>query len=109
MKTLPEESDDPMGDLTPSLTRRAPVGLVKWEARQPRKSKDRTQKESKELCCALGSEPLPVVWFGVFDQGLGLGGPGVKPAVKPGSKGHSLLGTPTFRFGLVRGRSLKLK
>merc|ERR1712137_515949 len=26
-----EELDDPMGDMTPSLTRRAPVGLVKWE------------------------------------------------------------------------------
>ena len=72
-ETLPEESDDPMGDLTPSLTRRAPVGLVKWEARQPRKSQGpNPKKESKELCCALGSKPLPVVWFGVFDQGLGL-------------------------------------
>lgn len=28
-----EENDDPMGDMTPSLTRRAPVGLVKWEVR----------------------------------------------------------------------------
>jgi len=26
-----EESDDSMGDFTPSLTRRAPVGLVRWE------------------------------------------------------------------------------
>lgn len=31
-----EESDDPMGDLTPSLSRRAPVGLVKWEVRDGR-------------------------------------------------------------------------
>ena len=27
------EGDDPMGDLTPSLTRRAPVGMVKWEVK----------------------------------------------------------------------------
>merc|ERR1711920_1049467 len=26
-----EEADDPMGDMTPSLTRRAPLGLVRWE------------------------------------------------------------------------------
>mmetsp|Transcript_47673 Transcript_47673/g.77337 ORF Transcript_47673/g.77337 Transcript_47673/m.77337 type:complete len:230 (+) Transcript_47673:830-1519(+) len=31
-----EESDDPMGDLTPSLSRRAPLGLVKWEVRDGR-------------------------------------------------------------------------
>merc|ERR1712083_875153 len=26
-----EEADDPMGDMTPSLTRREPLGLVRWE------------------------------------------------------------------------------
>mmetsp|Transcript_39024 Transcript_39024/g.112065 ORF Transcript_39024/g.112065 Transcript_39024/m.112065 type:complete len:292 (+) Transcript_39024:153-1028(+) len=28
-----EETDDPMADMTPSLTRRAPTGLVKWEVK----------------------------------------------------------------------------
>lgn len=28
-----EELDDPMGDMTPSLTRRAPVGLIRWEVK----------------------------------------------------------------------------
>lgn len=28
-----EESDDPMADMTPSLTRRVPMGLVKWEVK----------------------------------------------------------------------------
>lgn len=28
-----EEADDPMGDMTPSLTRRAPLGLVRWEVK----------------------------------------------------------------------------
>jgi len=31
-----EESDDPMGEMTPSLTRRAPIGLVKWEVKDGR-------------------------------------------------------------------------
>mmetsp|Transcript_142024 Transcript_142024/g.360680 ORF Transcript_142024/g.360680 Transcript_142024/m.360680 type:complete len:204 (+) Transcript_142024:261-872(+) len=29
-----EESDDPMADMTPSLTRRMPIGLVKWEVKE---------------------------------------------------------------------------
>lgn len=28
-----EEDDDPMGDMTPSLTRRAPIGVVRWEVK----------------------------------------------------------------------------
>jgi 26S proteasome regulatory subunit N12 len=28
-----EENDDPMADMTPSLTRRVPMGLVKWEVK----------------------------------------------------------------------------
>jgi len=31
-----EELEDPMGDMTPSLTRRAPVGLVRWEVKDGR-------------------------------------------------------------------------
>lgn len=44
-----EESDDPMGDLTPSLTRRAPVGLVKWEVRDGRLHFIRSEQKRLEL------------------------------------------------------------
>eukprot|EP00933_Yihiella_yeosuensis_P074707 TRINITY_DN83736_c0_g1_i1.p1 TRINITY_DN83736_c0_g1~~TRINITY_DN83736_c0_g1_i1.p1 ORF type:complete len:281 (-),score=57.45 TRINITY_DN83736_c0_g1_i1:27-869(-) len=44
-----EEQDDPMGDLTPSLSRRAPVGLVKWEVRDGRLHFIRSEDKTLEL------------------------------------------------------------
>eukprot|EP00933_Yihiella_yeosuensis_P031494 TRINITY_DN2506_c0_g1_i1.p1 TRINITY_DN2506_c0_g1~~TRINITY_DN2506_c0_g1_i1.p1 ORF type:complete len:280 (-),score=58.29 TRINITY_DN2506_c0_g1_i1:233-1072(-) len=44
-----EEQDDPMGDLTPSLSRRAPVGLVKWEVRDGRLHFTRSEEKRLEL------------------------------------------------------------
>ena len=43
------ENDDPMGDLTPSLTRRAPVGLVKWEVKDGRLHFIRSEQKRLEL------------------------------------------------------------
>jgi len=44
-----EESDDPMGDLTPSLTRRTPLGLVKWQVRDGRLHFIRSEQKRLEL------------------------------------------------------------
>lgn len=44
-----EENDDPMGDMTPSLTRRAPVGLVKWEVRDGRIFFTRSETKRLEI------------------------------------------------------------
>ena len=43
------ENDDPMGDLTPSLTCRAPVGLVKWEVKDGRLHFIRSEQKRLEL------------------------------------------------------------
>ncbi|CAJ1352176.1 unnamed protein product [Effrenium voratum] len=43
------ENDDPMSDLTPSLTRRAPVGLVKWEVKDGRLHFIRSEQKRLEL------------------------------------------------------------
>lgn len=44
-----EESDDPMGDMTPSLTRRAPVGLVKWEVKDGKLYFNRSVEKRLEI------------------------------------------------------------
>jgi len=44
-----EESDDPMGDMTPSLSRRAPVGLIKWEVKEGRLHFARTAEKRMEI------------------------------------------------------------
>merc|ERR1712060_18809 len=44
-----EESDDPMGDMTPSLTRRAPMGLVRWEVKDGRLYFKRDQEKRQEI------------------------------------------------------------
>merc|ERR1719356_1005154 len=44
-----EELDDPMGDMTPSLTRRAPVGLVKWEVKNGRLLFTRSAEKRPEI------------------------------------------------------------
>eukprot|EP00931_Biecheleriopsis_adriatica_P017805 TRINITY_DN1263_c0_g1_i2.p1 TRINITY_DN1263_c0_g1~~TRINITY_DN1263_c0_g1_i2.p1 ORF type:complete len:294 (+),score=91.76 TRINITY_DN1263_c0_g1_i2:104-985(+) len=44
-----EEADDPMGDLTPSLSRRAPLGLVKWEVRDGQLYFVRSEQKRMEL------------------------------------------------------------
>jgi|EP00927_Polykrikos_kofoidii_P027488 26S proteasome regulatory subunit N12 len=44
-----EELDDPMGDMTPSLTRRAPVGLVRWEVKEGRLYFTRSAEKRMEI------------------------------------------------------------
>lgn len=44
-----EELDDPMGDMTPSLTRRAPTGLVKWEVKDGRLYFKKDQEKRQEI------------------------------------------------------------
>jgi len=44
-----EELDDPMGDMTPSLTRRAPTGLVKWEVKGGNLHFKKDQEKSLEI------------------------------------------------------------
>jgi len=44
-----EESDDTMADFTPSLTRRAPVGLVRWELKDGRLFFLRTAEKQLEI------------------------------------------------------------
>jgi len=44
-----EELDDPMGDMTPSLTRRAPTGLVKWEVNDGNLYFKKDQEKSLEI------------------------------------------------------------
>lgn len=44
-----EESDDPMADLTPSLTRKAPTGLVKWEVRDGKLHFVKSEKKRLEI------------------------------------------------------------
>jgi 26S proteasome regulatory subunit N12 len=44
-----EEQDDPMGDMTPSLTRRAPVGLIKWEVKDGRLYFTRSEEKRLEI------------------------------------------------------------
>lgn len=44
-----EENDDPMGDMTPSLTRRAPVGMVKWEVKDGRLYFTRSTEKKMEI------------------------------------------------------------
>eukprot|EP00927_Polykrikos_kofoidii_P027489 TRINITY_DN2415_c0_g2_i1.p1 TRINITY_DN2415_c0_g2~~TRINITY_DN2415_c0_g2_i1.p1 ORF type:complete len:324 (+),score=60.13 TRINITY_DN2415_c0_g2_i1:83-973(+) len=44
-----EELDDPMGDMTPSLTRRAPVGLVRWEVKDGRLNFTRSAEKRMEI------------------------------------------------------------
>merc|ERR1712032_1754498 len=44
-----EEADDPMGDMTPSLTRRAPTGLVRWEVKDGRLHFTRSAEKRLEI------------------------------------------------------------
>merc|ERR1712012_379141 len=43
------ELDDPMGDMTPSLTRRAPLGLIRWEVKDSRLYFTRTDEKRLEI------------------------------------------------------------
>eukprot|EP00928_Gymnodinium_smaydae_P001434 TRINITY_DN1052_c3_g1_i1.p1 TRINITY_DN1052_c3_g1~~TRINITY_DN1052_c3_g1_i1.p1 ORF type:complete len:332 (+),score=100.27 TRINITY_DN1052_c3_g1_i1:128-997(+) len=44
-----EEADDPMGDMTPSLTRRVPMGLVRWEVKDGRLYFTRSAEKQMEV------------------------------------------------------------
>jgi len=44
-----EESDDTMGDFTPSLTRRAPTGLVRWEVKDGKLHFTRSAEKQLEI------------------------------------------------------------
>merc|ERR1712037_375434 len=44
-----EEMDDPMGDMTPSLSRRAPVGICRWEVRDGRLYFKKDQEKRQEI------------------------------------------------------------
>jgi len=44
-----EENDDTMGDFTPSLTRRAPTGLVRWEVKDGRLYFTRSAEKQLEI------------------------------------------------------------
>mmetsp|Transcript_32350 Transcript_32350/g.65371 ORF Transcript_32350/g.65371 Transcript_32350/m.65371 type:complete len:287 (+) Transcript_32350:96-956(+) len=44
-----EENDDTMADFTPSLTRRAPVGLVRWEVKDGKLNFMRTAEKQLEI------------------------------------------------------------
>lgn len=44
-----QEMDDPMGDMTPSLTRRVPVGLVRWEVKDGRLFFTRSAEKRLEI------------------------------------------------------------
>merc|ERR1712032_1590346 len=44
-----EEMDDPMGDMTPSLSRRAPVGICRWEVRDERLYFTRSAQKRLEI------------------------------------------------------------
>jgi len=44
-----EELDDPMGDMTPSLTRRAPLGLVRWEVKDQKLYFTRSEQKRLEI------------------------------------------------------------
>lgn len=44
-----EEEADPMGDMTPSLTRRAPIGMVRWEVKDGRLHFTRSAEKRLEI------------------------------------------------------------
>eukprot|EP00930_Biecheleria_cincta_P100736 TRINITY_DN92353_c0_g1_i1.p1 TRINITY_DN92353_c0_g1~~TRINITY_DN92353_c0_g1_i1.p1 ORF type:complete len:292 (+),score=74.18 TRINITY_DN92353_c0_g1_i1:58-933(+) len=47
-----EDADDTMGDLTPSLTRRAPIGLIKWEVKDGKLHFIKSEQKRLELPAA---------------------------------------------------------
>jgi 26S proteasome regulatory subunit N12 len=48
-KAREEQENDPMGDMTPSLSRRAPVGLVKWEVKDGKLYFKKDQEKRQEI------------------------------------------------------------
>jgi len=54
-----ESEDDPMGDMTPSLSRRVPVGITKWEVKDGR------------LLFARSAEKRPEIWEALMVNTIG--------------------------------------
>jgi len=54
-----ESEDDPMGDMTPSLSRRLPVGITKWEVKDGR------------LIFARSAEKRPEIWEALMVNTIG--------------------------------------